>query len=68
MDGLCCANCGAKIEDRVRKLDGVESADLSFMACKLVMVVSEDRVDEIITECENISKRVEPDISVRRVK
>ena len=31
LEGLCCANCAAKIEEGVKKLDGVNNASLSFM-------------------------------------
>ena len=32
---LDCANCAAKIEDAVKKIDGVTSASVSFMAQKM---------------------------------
>ena len=28
LEGLCCANCAAKIEEGVKKLDGVNNASL----------------------------------------
>lgn len=31
---LDCANCAAKIEDAVKKIDGVTNASVSFMAQK----------------------------------
>ena len=39
LEGLCCANCAAKIEEGVKKLDGVNSASLSFMPQRLIMEV-----------------------------
>ena len=38
-----CANCAAKIEDAVKKLPGVNSASVSFMAQKMVLDVDDDK-------------------------
>ena len=38
-----CANCAAKIEDAVKKLPGVNSASVSFMAQKMVLDVDDDQ-------------------------
>ena len=32
MEDLDCANCAAKMEDGIRKIDGVTSASVSFMS------------------------------------
>lgn len=34
LENLCCANCAAKIETSINKLDGVE-ASISFMTQRL---------------------------------
>ena len=46
LEGLCCANCAAKIEEGVKKLDGVNSASLSFMTQRLIMEVEDGREEE----------------------
>ena len=48
LEGLCCANCAAKIEEGVKKLDGVNSASLSFMTQRLIMEVEDGREDELV--------------------
>ena len=35
LDGLCCANCAAKIERGVAAIDGVTEASVSFLTTKL---------------------------------
>ena len=41
LEGLDCANCAAKIEKNVKKLDGVKDATVSFFAQKLVLEADE---------------------------
>ena len=37
LDNLDCANCAAKMEKAISKIDGVQSATVSFFAQKLVV-------------------------------
>ena len=34
---LDCANCAAKMEDAIKKIDGVEDASVSFMTQKMTI-------------------------------
>ena len=40
---LDCANCAAKMEDAIKKLDGVNDATVSFMMQKLTLDADDDR-------------------------
>lgn len=61
LEGLCCANCAAKIEEGIKKIDGVKEATLSFMTQRLTMEVDDDRVDEVIEAARKVADRVEPE-------
>lgn len=62
VDNLDCANCAAKMEDAINKLDGVEKASLSFITGKLKIEFSDDsKIDAILNEIDSIIKRIEPD-------
>ena len=65
LTGLCCANCAAKMEDAIRKLDGVEAASISFMTQKLTVEADEARFDEIMPQIVAICKRIDPDCEIR---
>jgi copper chaperone CopZ len=39
IEELCCANCAAKMEAEIRKLDGVQSANINFLTQKLTFSV-----------------------------
>ena len=61
---LDCANCAAKMEDAIRKLDGVNSATVSFMTQKLTLDADDARFDEILQQAVKICKKVEPDCTI----
>ena len=58
---LDCANCAAKMEDAIKKIDGVNNATVSFMAQKLTIDADDSRFDSIMKEVVNLSRKVEPD-------
>ncbi len=61
---LDCANCAAKMEDAIRKIDGVNDAAISFMAQKLTIDADESRFDAILSEAVRVCKRIEPDCTI----
>lgn len=61
---LDCANCAAKMEEAIKKLDGVNSATVSFMTQKLTLDADDARFDEIVQEAVKICKKVEPDCTI----
>ena len=58
---LDCANCAAKMEDAIKKLDGVNDASVSFMMQKMTIDSDDARFDEIMKEVVEVCKKVEPD-------
>ena len=59
-----CANCAAKLEDAVKKLPGVNSASVSFMAQKMVLDVDDNKFDAVLKDVVKTAKRVEPDFEI----
>ena len=55
-----CANCAAKVEAAVKKIDGVNDASVNFMAQKMTIDVDDARFDEILKEVVAVAKKVEP--------
>lgn len=66
LKGLDCANCAVKIEEKVKKIDGVEDASVSFMAQKLVVEINSDD-DEILKKIRKTVKKEEPDVKVEEI-
>ena len=63
---LDCANCAAKMERGINKIDGVESATVSFMSQKLTVEAADDRFDSIMDEVVKVCKKIEPDCVIIR--
>lgn len=64
LNDLDCANCAAKMENAIGKIDGVYSASVSFMAQKLTLEADDDRFDEILKEVVAVCRRIEPDCTI----
>lgn len=61
---LDCANCAAKMERAIQKLDGVREAEVSFMAQRLTLDVDETRLVEIMNQVKACVAKVEPDCQI----
>lgn len=61
LQDLDCANCAAKMERAIAKIDGVDSVAVSFMAQKLTLECDEARLAEILEKVKACIAKVEPD-------
>ena len=59
-----CANCAAKVEEAVKKLDGINEARVNFMTQKFTLDADDARFDEILSEAVKAGKAIEPDFEV----
>ena len=66
MQDLDCAHCAAKMEEAIKKIDGVNDAAISFMAQKLTVDAEDDKFDSIMEEVVKTCRKVEPDCTIRR--
>lgn len=66
LQDLDCANCAAKMENGINKIDGVTSARVSFMTQKLTIDADDARFDEIMDEVVHVCKKIEPDCEILR--
>ena len=66
IEDLCCANCAAKMEEGICKLDGVNSVRVNFLTQKLTLDADDTRFDAILDEAETIIKKIEPDCVLNR--
>lgn len=61
---LHCANCAAKMETAIKKIDGVKDATVSFMTQKMTIETDDERFDDIVKEAVKVCKKVEPDCEI----
>ena len=61
---LDCANCARKMEEAIAKLDGVNSATVSFMTQKMTIDAEDERFDAVMKDVVKCIRKVEPDCEV----
>ena len=61
---LDCANCAAKMDDAIRRIDGVTAVTVSFMTQKLTLEAEDSRFDAILKEAVRVCKKIEPDCQI----
>lgn len=66
MEDLDCANCAAKMERAISKIDGVTNASVNFMGQRLTVEAEESRFETIMDEVVKICRKVEPDCKIIR--
>jgi copper chaperone CopZ len=66
LDQLGCADCAAKMERKINKLDGVNDAKVNFLFTKLTLDADDGKFDDIVDEADKIIKRIEPCCSIVR--
>lgn len=66
LEDLDCANCAAKMECAIQKLDGVNDATVSFMAQRLTIEADDDKFEEIMDNVQKVCRKIEPDCVIVR--
>ena len=64
LQDLDCANCAAKMEEAIKKLDGVHDASVSFMTQKMMVDAEDERFEEIMQQVAKVCAKVEPDCRI----
>ena len=64
LQDLDCANCAAKMEESIKKIDGVNDAVVSFMTQQMTVDAADERFDEIMDEVVRVCAKVEPDCQI----
>ena len=61
---LDCANCAAKMEDAVSKIEGVKSVSFSFITQKMVLEAEDENIEEILKKIVKVCRKIEPDCEI----
>lgn len=65
LQDLDCANCAAKMEEAIKKIEGVTDANVSFMTQKMSIEADESRFEAIMKEVVEVCRKVEPDCIIQ---
>ena len=64
LEGLDCAHCAAKIEERVAKLEGVKSVVINFMTTKMTLESVDENIADVVEKVKKLINEVEPDVNM----
>ncbi|MDL2281322.1 cadmium-translocating P-type ATPase [Selenomonadales bacterium OttesenSCG-928-I06] len=64
LENLDCANCAAKIEDAIKKVDGVKDANVNFVAQKMTIEAENDNFEATFNKVKATIKKVESSVTV----
>lgn len=64
LEDLDCANCAAKMEEAIKKLDGVQDANVSFLTQRMTVEADDAQFDAIMKKVVKVCRRVEPDCTI----
>lgn len=64
LEDLDCANCAAKMEEAIKKIDGVQDAAVSFMTQKLTIEAEGGHFEDVMKQVVKVCKKIEPDCTI----
>ena len=64
LDEIDCAACAGKLEDAIKKLDGVEDAKINFLTQKLTLVANDVDFDTVLDAVVKLTASIEPDCEI----
>ena len=65
MENLDCANCAAKMQDAISKIDGVKQVNINFMLQKMTLEADDEAFDSVVAQAKKVCKKFEPDCTLK---
>ncbi|WP_290771164.1 cation transporter [Anaerofustis sp.] len=59
MNNIDCAHCAMEMEEAIRKIDGVKTANINFMLQKLTIEADDDKFESILEQARKAVKNVD---------
>lgn len=64
ISGIDCAHCAAKLEDRMSKIDQVDSVKINFLSEKIIVVSSLSKAD-VLQHVSDCAKAFDKNIEIK---
>ena len=61
---LECANCAAKMEQAINKIDAVNHASVNFLTQKMMIDAEDTQFETVMQQVVKICKKIEPDCKI----
>ena len=66
IEGIDCANCAAKMEDAINKIEGINSATINFFAEKITIDADDATFAALVDEAEKACNKVDKGVTIKR--
>ncbi len=66
LDEIDCAVCAGKLEDAIKKLDGVTDAKINFLTQKLTLEAADEAFENVLESVVKLTAAIEPDCEIVR--
>ena len=64
LEDLDCANCAAKMEEGIRKIEGVEEVNVNFLTQKMTLAAPDEIFDKILKQAVRVCRKIAPDCRI----
>ena len=64
LENLDCANCAAKMEHAVKKIDGVDNCKISFITQRMTLETNEESYDQVIESAKSAINKIDRNVQV----
>ena len=64
MENVDCANCAAKMEEGIKKLEGVNDARVNFLTQKLVLDTEREDIDTLMKDILKICRKIDGEVEI----
>ena len=65
MENLDCAHCTSQMEKKIKKIQGVNSVSISFMAQKMILDCKDEEAEGILEKVRAAVRSVDEDCTVK---
>ena len=65
IEDLDCAHCAAKMEEGIRKLEGVTAVTVGFLTQRLTLEAPDEIFNDVLKQALKICKKTEPDCTIK---
>ena len=59
-----CAHCAARMEEGIRRLDGVTDVSVNFLTQRLTLEADDACFEKVLKQAVTICRKIEPDCTV----
>ena len=64
LEDLDCANCAAKMECAIQKIEGVNSASVNFMGQRMTIDANDENFDSIMKQVVKVCRKIETECTI----